>query len=137
MIPTRTLFERHGLRCTRQRVEIYEALAATKCHPTAEQLHRMVGQKLPQTSLATVYNTLDALTSAGLCKRIATSGGGTRYDADIHQHLHLFTRDGRILDVPSELGQRVLAGIPRDAIERLEREMGVKITHAEVHLQAS
>src|SRR6185503_2137091 len=42
MTSTRELFERHRLRCTQQRVALYEALASCKSHPTAEELFQYV-----------------------------------------------------------------------------------------------
>ena len=38
---TRDILERQGLRWTRQREAVYEALASTKSHPTAEELFRI------------------------------------------------------------------------------------------------
>lgn len=136
MHDTRSVFESKGLRCTRRRIELYETLAACRCHPTAEQLHRLVAARSPGTSLATVYNTLEAFTHAGLCRKFTTSGGGARFDADITNHLHVVTDDGRLIDVPHDLGESILAGIKSEAVARLEKEMGVTIGHVEVHLRA-
>ena len=36
------LFHERGLRRTRQREDIYRALASTRAHPTADELHSMV-----------------------------------------------------------------------------------------------
>src|SRR5688572_10620027 len=72
---TRELFAQHGLRCTRQRQTLFETLRACRCHPTAEELYRM----LPCSggmSRATVYNTLETLCSeigrASCRKRVYT-----------------------------------------------------------------
>jgi Fur family transcriptional regulator, peroxide stress response regulator len=51
----------NGLSVTHQRLAIFEALAASREHPSAEQLHRAVRRKLPDLSLATVYKNLEAL----------------------------------------------------------------------------
>ena len=134
MIDARTTFERCHIRCTKQRAEVYETLSACTCHPTAEQLHRMVCERSPGTSLATVYNTLEALTDAGLCRRIATAGGA-RYDADLSHHLHTITPDGRVMDVPPEAGQEILSLIPPEAVERIEAKLGVRVRHIEIQLQ--
>lgn len=136
MLDTRELFEKHTLRCTRQRVELYETLAACKCHPTAEQLHRMVAERSPGTSLATVYNTLEAFTDAGLCRKI-NSSGGARYDADVSDHLHVVTTDGRLMDVPPEVGDEILRAIPRQALDRVQERLGIKVAHVEVLLRTS
>lgn len=135
MFPTRDLFTRHDLRCTDQRVQIFESLAACKSHPTAEQLHRMVAERSPRISLATVYNTLDALCRAGLCRRIP-SEGGARYDADTCDHLHIVTDDGRLIDVPDDLGGRILDSLPRDVLAELERRMGIRVSRVSVAVHA-
>ncbi|MFM9958019.1 MAG: Fur family transcriptional regulator [Phycisphaerales bacterium] len=134
--PTRELLEKHGIRCTRQRVELYEALAACKSHPTAEQLHRMVVEHSPGTSLATVYNTLETFTQSGLCRRITSAGpGGARFDADLSNHMHVVDREGRVMDVPEHVGQELLSAITPDVVERLERALGVSIEHIDVQVR--
>lgn len=132
---TRGVFESHGIRCTRQRLEVYDTLAACKCHPTAEQLHRLVLERSPGTSLATVYNTLEAFTSAGLCRKMTTSSGGARYDADLSNHLHLTTPDGRVIDVPTEMGEEMLRAISPEMVSRLEQSLGVSIEQIEVQIR--
>ena len=138
MCDTRTLFARKGLRCTRQRAEIFDALAATKSHPTAEELFQMVRKRRPQLglSLATVYNTLEALCAASLCRKLppTTSDGGARYDADLHEHLHLATDDGRVLDVPDDLGVKLIESIPRTLLDAVETRMGVRIKSVRISL---
>ena len=136
MIDTRKMLAKHGIRCTKQRQEIYDALAACKTHPTAEQLHQLVNDTTPGTSLATIYNTLDTLTKSGLCRRIPTPEGGARFDADMSDHLHVVTSDGRLIDVPDELGDRLVRSLPRDVIDRIGRELGVDLGRVSIHLHA-
>lgn len=136
MPDTKQMLARHGIRCTKQRQEIYDALAACKSHPTAEQLHQMVNAATPGTSLATIYNTLDTLTRAGLCRRIPSPEGGARFDADMTDHMHVVTGDGQLIDVPEELGERVAASLPRDVIRQIGERLGVDLTRASIHLHA-
>ncbi len=135
----RTLFEQHGLRCTRQRQVLYEALAATKAHPTADELFQSVKTCEDGLSLATVYNTLDAFSEVGLVRRIpcAMGSGACRFDADTSDHVHLATPDGRIQDVPHDLSQRLLAGIPGAAVTDLERRMSVRVAGLTVQIVAA
>ncbi|MDX2114315.1 MAG: transcriptional repressor [Planctomycetota bacterium] len=128
----RSLFAERDIRCTRQRVEVYAALAAVKSHPTAEQLHRMVQSTSPGTSLATVYNTLEALCEAGLARKLPNAEGGARYDADMSDHLHAVTADGQVVDVPADLGRDILMTIRADLLARLEGRLGEKIRHLSV-----
>ncbi|MFI4855506.1 MAG: Fur family transcriptional regulator [Phycisphaerales bacterium JB065] len=129
----RRLFADNDLRCTRQRARVYCALESCRSHPTAEELHALVnsGEDSCTLSLATVYNTLEALCSAGLCQKIVPPTGcaaAARYDADLEEHLHVITPDGRLLDVPEPIGRQILDRIPAEDVARLEQEMGVKIS---------
>ena len=135
--PIHDLFNRHRLRCTRQRRALYEALMATCGHPTADQLYREVAPHVEGMSLATVYNTLDALCDAGLARRLPGVGlnGSTRYDATVSDHLHARDeRTGRLRDVPEELSRQLLDAIPRDTLQRIERELGFQLHHLNVEL---
>ena len=49
----------HGLSVTSQRLAIFEALAASREHPSAEQIHKAVRRRIPTLSLATVYKKTD------------------------------------------------------------------------------
>lgn len=89
-----------GLRLTPQRLAIYSALAETKDHPSAQQLHEQLQERLPSLSPATVYNTLQALVEHGLVHELGDAGDGVvHYDADVEPHLNLIcTRCHRIDD---------------------------------------
>src|SRR6266536_5829251 len=65
-------------RSTRQRRLIYEAVAATDTHPTAEWVYAVVRRAMPRVSLETVYRNLSRLVAEGRLKAWAR-GGSTRY----------------------------------------------------------
>lgn len=133
----RSLFHTHGLRCTRQRDILYAALRATKAHPTAEELFQAVRDQDPGLSLATVYNTLDAFTKCGLVRRIATaSAGAARYDAELTPHVHLVHQDGRVADIPDEIGQLILRRLRAEDLRAVEAATGVPIDHVSVQVMA-
>lgn len=134
----RSLFERYGLRCTRQREQIYAALASTKSHPTAEELFNTVQHAEPGLSLATVYNTLDAFSECGLVRRVPcpSGSGACRYDADMHEHVHVTMGDGRILDVPDDLSAQLLAAVPEALLQDLERRLGVSVEGVNIQIVA-
>jgi Fur family peroxide stress response transcriptional regulator len=102
-----------GVRPTRQRELVYAALAATKTHPTAEELLTAVRAADPGVSQATVYNTLETLTGCGLARRLPsrTAGGPCRYDADVRPHVHLTLPDGRVIDAPVGVSEAILAAL--------------------------
>jgi Fe2+ or Zn2+ uptake regulation protein len=133
----RGLFHQHELRCTRQRELVYSALAATTGHPTAEELYRAVRDREPGLSLATVYNTLEALVECGLSRRISNGHGPAHYDADMQPHVHVSMGDGRVCDVPEDLSRRLLAGLKPELLAELECRMGVKIAAVNMQLMAA
>ncbi|MCK4872191.1 MAG: transcriptional repressor [Phycisphaerales bacterium] len=131
----RSVFARHGLRCTQQRQVLYEVLVSTDRHPTAEQLYRMVGERDSGLSMATVYNTLEAFCEAGLCLKLAALNGSCRYDGATHDHLHFKdVRTGEIRDVPEEISEMLLDSIPREVLSEIEKKMGIKLHRIDVDL---
>jgi Fur family transcriptional regulator, peroxide stress response regulator len=140
--PAPEALTRHGLRCTRQRVALYEALHASKSHPTADELYRTVGPQVDGLSLATVYNTLDAFCRVGLVQKLAPSDldpegvrGSARYDATTHNHLHVrCKRTGAVRDVPDDLGQKLLDNLPADVLAEFESKLGFKIDQVQIEL---
>jgi Fur family peroxide stress response transcriptional regulator len=88
--PLSERLRRAGLRPTPQRLAIYQALAASREHPTATQLYEQLRGRLPTLSQATVYNTLQALVAAGLVHEVGEAGDGrSHYDADLTPHVNL------------------------------------------------
>lgn len=132
----RDLFRAHGLRFTAKRARIYEALAATDSHPTAHELHVAVLGFEPSISLATIYNTLEALSERGLCRRFPGASGTSpcRYDADVGPHVHVVTQDGRVMDVPADLSRRILEQVSPETLRDLESRLGIEVTEVDVKL---
>ncbi|MCA9293697.1 MAG: transcriptional repressor [Phycisphaerales bacterium] len=133
----RQLFKSKDLRCTRQRADVYAALAATKCHPTADELHSTLSARGCCMSLATVYNTLEALCKGGMCRKLTPASGPARFDADTTDHVHIMVDDGRILDAPEEINERLAAGLPKELRDELERQLGLSIRELRVSVRAA
>jgi Fur family peroxide stress response transcriptional regulator len=85
----------HGLSLTHQRLAIFEALASSREHPSAEQIHKAVQKRVPTLSLATVYKNLEALKSIGAVADVNPLHEEGRYEAALpgtgagapHHHL--------------------------------------------------
>jgi Fur family peroxide stress response transcriptional regulator len=85
----------HGLSVTHQRLAIFEVLAASREHPSAEQIHRTLQRRLPMLSLATVYRNLEALKSIGAIADVNPLHQEARYESALpgtkagkpHHHL--------------------------------------------------
>lgn len=83
-----------------KRRAIYDALCATKEHPTAEMLFSQLKEQYPQLSLATVYRNLQVLTQEGLAIKVAHVDGQERYDGRVEPHAHLVCRGcTRVVDL--------------------------------------
>jgi Fur family peroxide stress response transcriptional regulator len=116
---------------------VYEALAASRAHPTADDLHRLVVDTDAGISLATVYNTLEALCQAGIAHKLPGAGenGSARYDAARDNHLHLRCRQtGTVTDVPDDLGQQILEQLPVETLAALEDKLGFKVDQVQIEL---
>jgi Fe2+ or Zn2+ uptake regulation protein len=95
-----------SLRVTRPRLAV---LAAVNDHPHAdtESLIGAVRRILPTVSHQAVYDVLNALTAAGLVRRIQPSGSVARYEARVgDNHHHVVCRScGTIADVDCAVGE--------------------------------
>jgi Fur family iron response transcriptional regulator len=103
---------RAGLRPTRQRVGLGRLLfSCEQRHVTAEQLHAEALAAHFKVSLATVYNTLNQFTEAGLLREVVVEAGRSYFDTNISAHHHFFhVASGRLHDIPGE--HVVLAELP-------------------------
>lgn len=132
-----TLLARHGVRATPQRVRIYDALRSTRSHPTAEELFSLVRPGLESLSLATIYNTLEVLARVGLIRRLATTNGCCRYDADTTPHSHVrFSDSGEIADLPETLDRAVRLGLAPEVLASIEQQLGVRIENLSIQIVA-
>ncbi len=99
---------RAGLRSTRQRHQVFEALMAKRDHPTAVEVFLRVKETMPSISLATVYNCLEALTGAGLVRHVNLERQSSRYCPNLEEHGHFFCDDcGAVRDVPLKNGHSI------------------------------
>jgi Fur family peroxide stress response transcriptional regulator len=91
---------RNGFRFTLQRREVYDELMAQRDHPTATEVFLRVKEKVPSISLATVYNCLETLATAGLVKQVSLERGPARYCPNLEAHGHFHCSDcGCVIDV--------------------------------------
>ncbi len=79
----------HGYKVTPQRIAVYETLASTRSHPSAEVLYGMLKPKFPSMSLATVYKSIDILHRIAVVNILHTGEDSLRYDADLSPHNHV------------------------------------------------
>jgi len=92
---------RRQWRLTPQRRVIAEVLEGENVHLSAEEVLRRARGRLPEVSLATVYNTLNELVTMGEVLEVSAGGGPKRYDPNVespHHHL-VCTGCGELRDV--------------------------------------
>jgi Fur family transcriptional regulator, peroxide stress response regulator len=93
-----------GYRLTSQRIEILDFLSKDTTHPGAMTIAKKVREKVPQTSLSTVYYTLDILKKEGLIRELEFYAKDNRYDVNVSNHLNLIcTKCGKIEDFMEQL----------------------------------
>ena len=101
-----------GLRPTRQRLALARLLFAKgDRHITADELHAEAAAAGVGVSLATVYNTLNQFTAAGLLREVAVEAGRAYFDTNTSDHHHFFFEDGgKLVDIPA--ASLSVAGVP-------------------------
>lgn len=114
--PYRDLIERlkaAGLRPTRQRLALARLLFDREDrHVSAEQLHGEAVAGGASVSLATVYNSLNQFTQAGLLREVVVEPGRSYFDTNVSDHHHFYFEDsGELRDIPS--GSLRLADLPK------------------------
>lgn len=78
-----------GIKLTPQRLAILNYLAGNKSHPSAEDIYSEVKEMFPTMSLATVYNTIEALRRRGRVLEVTIEPTKKRFDPDTRPHHHL------------------------------------------------
>ena len=93
--------QRANLRPTRQRLALGRLLFdGVDRHVTAEQLHAEAMAARVSVSLATVYNTLNQFTRAGLLREVVVEPGRSYFDTNTADHHHFFHEDsGKLTDI--------------------------------------
>ena len=113
--------EKSGFRATPQRVHVYKTLRAKRDHPTAEEVFIRSKKDMPEISMATVYNCLDALVQSHLVRLVNHDKGATRYCSNMSEHHHFYCVEcgGAFdIDAPSSVHEPVIK-LPSGFIEPL------------------
>ncbi len=90
-----------GFRFTPQRQHVYAVLLRKRDHPTAEDVFIRAKRKMPEISLATVYNCLEALVKCGLARQVTVERGAARFCPNMREHCHFYCGAcERVFDLP-------------------------------------
>ncbi|HZR16262.1 MAG TPA: transcriptional repressor [Verrucomicrobiae bacterium] len=107
-----------GFRFTPQREHVYTILLRKRDHPTAEEVFIRAKREMPDISMATVYNCLDALVKCGLARQVTLERGAARFCPNMQEHCHFYCdRCEGVFDINLPSG----AGVPLPRGFRAER----------------
>ena len=132
-----------GLKATPQRLAVLRSLDGDETHPTAQELHERLSGEFPSLSVATVYNTLSALTRIARCTPLEL-GGPVRFDPNVDSHDHaVCERCGSIRDVTDPKTASLdgaptsradgLAGFQINRVERIYRGLCASCSQSPSH----
>ena len=100
-----------GLPVTQQRIEIARVLFAHPVHLSADQVLERVRVQAPDTSRATVYNTLRLFCEKKLVRELIVDRDRAVFDSNASAHHHLYDVDtGQVWDLAGDALQGV--GVP-------------------------
>jgi len=116
-----------GLRLTPQRQHVHAVLLDKMDHPTADQVFLRSKSKMPEISMATVYNCLDALVTCGLVRQVTLDRGATRYCPNMQDHSHFYCDEcGSVFDILQTISME-------DAHIKLPRGFRLKLIETNLH----
>lgn len=118
-----------GLRPTRQRVSLGEILFdGLDRHVTAEWLfERAVIANIP-VSLATVYNTLNQFTEAGLLREVIVDSSKTYFDTNVSEHHHFYCEeDGQLIDIAQDQIKIASLPVPPEGMDITQVSLMIRI----------
>ena len=101
----------HGINPTHQRIEIAHALHSRQEHLSADQVLAIVNKRHPETSRATVYNTLKLFVEKRLIREVIVDPSRVFYDPNTRPHYHLYdVETGKLTDIDASAVR--ISGLP-------------------------
>jgi Fur family peroxide stress response transcriptional regulator len=118
-----------GFRFTPQRQHVYNVLVERRDHPTAEEVFIRAKHDMPDISIATVYNCLDALVKSRVVRQVNLERAATRYCPNMREHCHFYCETcGGIFDIdPPPKGRAAEFSLPR----------GYRLEHLEISVRGA
>ncbi len=98
-----SLFDKHNILPTPQRIEVAGILLEKPQHLSAEHIIEKLKQSGSSVSKATVYNTLNLFSERGLIREVMVDPVRKFYDSTTHPHHHFYNVDsGELSDIPDD-----------------------------------
>jgi Fur family peroxide stress response transcriptional regulator len=103
-----------------QRERIYEAIRASKAHPSAQEVYEKLKKELPSLSLGNVYRNIGILLEEDRIVSGEFGSGTVRYDADRSAHYHFFCEScGAVRDIAMAVRDEINADARRLSAHRI------------------
>ena len=116
-----------GQRFSKKRQAIYDALFASREHPSAESVYQTLKAEYPDLSLGTVYRNIKNMVASGDVICVGHVDGKERYDAHLNPHVHLVCRGcGSVVDI------EITEPMARQ-VETVARENGIEMDLRSLH----
>jgi len=127
-----SLFDKHGILPTPQRLEVAEILLNRPQHLSAEQIIDSLRSAGSGVSKATVYNTLNLFGERGIVKEVMVDPVRKFYDSTTHPHHHFYNVDsGELCDIPdNQVGFSLLPEMP-DGTQAESIEVLIRVRQAD------
>ncbi|MFD1124805.1 Fur family transcriptional regulator [Lentilactobacillus raoultii] len=123
--------KKKGVRITPQREIILTYLITHHNHPSVDTIRDAIDKKLPNLSVATIYNTLKLFVDNGLVIELPNKDGGLRYDFFGVPHYHAICENcGKIFDIFDESYPDIVAHVQKVAREKV----GFEVTGAQLEV---
>jgi Fur family transcriptional regulator, ferric uptake regulator len=95
---------RPGMRHTRQRQQVWDAVQRLGGHCTADEITAELQRTLPGFSRSTVYRALEALSTSGALRAVRLGDGPIHYEVAIEDHQHAICQVcGGVLHIEQDL----------------------------------
>ncbi len=106
------MLREHAITPTHQRVEIAAVLFGRQEHLSADQVMALVNERHPETSRATVYNTLKLFVVNKIVREVIVDPSRVFYDPNAGPHYHLYeVESGQLTDI--DASSVTITGLPR------------------------
>ncbi len=97
------LLRERSITPTHQRVEIAQAMLGGREHLSADRVLARVNLRHPETSRATVYNTLNLFAERGLLRQVIVDPQRVFFDSNVSPHFHFYdVESGELIDVDAD-----------------------------------
>jgi len=88
----RTMLRRHGLKATRQRLAVHEAMMSLG-HASADMVTETLAGRGSKVTVASVYNILSQLADLHIYSRRLSANNKMYFDINNTRHIHLYDRE--------------------------------------------